>query len=70
MRTTVEGPAEYAGVRVDHPRIIDGIKRLARQHRSLEDICRIIGMPQEVVQKYVREAKAEDAEAIRQKETA
>ncbi len=60
QRVEVQGPAEYAGVRVDHPRIIEATKLLHRQGRNLEDICRIVGMPQEVVQKYIRQANKED----------
>lgn len=58
MRVTVDGPATYQGVRVDHPDIIAGIENLARQGRTNEDICRIIGMPVEVVEKYARPIRA------------
>lgn len=44
----VETPT-YNGVRVNHERLLEGIRSLLKQGRSNADICRIIGVPQEVV---------------------
>ena len=49
----------YQGVPTDHPRIVEYIKNMVRQGQSREDICRIVGMPHEVVEKYEREVKRE-----------
>ena len=47
--------AEYQGVDVEHPRIVEAVKALTKQHKKTEDIARIVGMPHEVVRKYMRE---------------
>lgn len=45
----VEGPATYQDVSVEHPDIVSGIENLVKQGRNNEYICRVIGMPPEVV---------------------
>lgn len=52
-RVTVEGPATYAGVRVNHPTIVAAIKNLVKQKRPIDYIMRITGMPAEVIRKYM-----------------
>jgi len=49
--------SEYQGVDVEHPRIVEAIKNLAREGRSTDEIARIVGMPYEVVRKYEREVR-------------
>jgi len=50
---------KYQGVDTDHPRIVEGIKTLAKQGKEVHEIQEIIGMPREIVEKYVREAARE-----------
>lgn len=45
------GDAVYDGVRVDDRRIVDGIETLITKGYGNQEICRIIGMPPEVVDK-------------------
>lgn len=59
MHVTVEGPASYNGVSVEHPSIQSSIRNLIKQGRTNEDICRIIGMPQEVVDRVRTRLKKE-----------
>lgn len=59
MKVEVEGPAVYGGVPVNDPRIISGIKNLTKQGYGKPHIMRVIGMPGEVVDKYMAEARAE-----------
>jgi hypothetical protein len=47
----VEGAQEFRGVRVDHPRILEGVRNLLKQGYNNEHICKVIGVPQEVVDK-------------------
>lgn len=49
MNVTVEGAPTYQGLRVDHPRLLEGCRGLIKQGYSNEHIIRIIGVPQEVV---------------------
>jgi hypothetical protein len=49
--------AEYQGVDVEHPRIVEAIKTLAKQDKQIYEIAKIVGMPYEVVQKYVAREK-------------
>jgi hypothetical protein len=46
---------KYQNVDVEHPRIIEAIKNLTKQEKRVEDISRVVGMPYEVVRKYMRE---------------
>ena len=46
---------EYQGVDVEHPRIVEAIKNLAKQEKQAVEISKIVGMPYEVVRKYMRE---------------
>ena len=62
-KVEVQGPATYNGVPVNHPAIIAGIKTLTKQGHGKGHIMRVIGMPSEVVEKYMAEAKAEQATA-------
>lgn len=55
----VKGAAEYDGLRVDHPRMIEYAKNFIMQGRSNEDICRIVGLPQSVVDRLRSEVKRE-----------
>lgn len=48
---------KYDNVDVDHPRIVEAIKTLAKQYKSTDEIAKIVGMPHEVVRKYEREAR-------------
>jgi hypothetical protein len=57
MIVHVEGPATYAGVRVDHPSIVAAIRALAKQGKPKAEIMRIVGMPGEIVDRYAREVK-------------
>lgn len=54
MSVTVEGPATYAGVRVNHPRIVATIQQMVKQGKKIEDIMRVVGMPAEVVRKHMK----------------
>lgn len=65
MNVEVEGPATYAGVRVNHPRIVEYIRNMAKRGRTVGDICRVVGMPQEVVQREIRAMKAEAEETAK-----
>lgn len=47
--------AEYQGVDVEHPRIVEAVKNMTKQYKSVEEISRVVGMPYEVVRKYMRE---------------
>lgn len=51
----------YNGVAVDHPDVIRGIKVLARQRKSTVEIMKVVGMPYEVVRKYMREVEKEQS---------
>jgi len=53
-RVTVDGPSQYNGVSVEHPSIIDAIHNLTKQGKPVEYIMRVVGMPQEVVQRHAR----------------
>jgi transposase len=50
---------KYNGVDVDHPSIVSSVKNLTKQGKRIEEIVRIVGMPFEVVEKYMREARKE-----------
>lgn len=49
--------AEYQGVNVEHPRIVEAIKTLAKQGAAKEHIVKVVGMPYEVVDRVLRETK-------------
>lgn len=49
--------SEYKGVRTDHPRIVEAIQALAKQGKTKEQISKVVGMPYEVVDKYVQKVK-------------
>ena len=49
--------AEYGGVDVQHPRIVEAIKTLAKQGKTTEQMVKIVGMPHEVVQAVARTVK-------------
>jgi hypothetical protein len=51
---------KYQGVDTDHPRIVEAIKNLAKLGRNKEDIQEIVGMPREIVDKYVNEFHREN----------
>lgn len=51
---------EYNNVDVEHPRIVEAVKTLTKQKKSSEEICKIVGMPYEVVRKYMREQEKEN----------
>ena len=57
QRSRARSLMKYAGVDVDNPRIVDAIKTLSKQGKNNGQIMRIVGMPQEVVDKYAREAR-------------
>lgn len=61
----VEGPHEFKGVRVDHPSIINGIRNLIAKGYGQEQICKLIGMPGEVVDRERRRLKAMQQEQHR-----
>jgi hypothetical protein len=52
----VETPT-YAGVSVEHPRIVDTIKQCAKQGMSKEQAMKITGMPMVVVDKHYQNVK-------------
>jgi hypothetical protein len=41
----------YNGVPVDNPLIVQAIRTMIKNGHRNEDICRVVGMPQEVVDK-------------------
>lgn len=49
--------AEYGGVDVQHPRIVEAIRVLAKQGKTTQQIVKIVGMPHEVVQAVSRTVK-------------
>lgn len=49
----------YAGVHVDHPRIVEYGKNLAKQGKSKEHAQRVLGMPREVVDRIYRDVEKE-----------
>ncbi len=42
----------YKDVDVDHPSIINTIKRMAADGKKTEEIMRVVGMPAEVIRKH------------------
>lgn len=48
-------PHDYNGLRVDHPDIVAAIRAMIRAGRKNEDIIRIVGMPQAVVNRLRHE---------------
>ena len=52
MAIDVSGPAEYGGVSVEHPLIVNTIQNAAKQGMSKERIMKITGMPAEVVDRH------------------
>jgi len=46
---------EYQGVDTEHPRIVEAIKTLAKQNKQVYEIAKLVGMPYEVIEKYVRQ---------------
>jgi len=42
----------YAGVDVNHPRIVEAITALSKQGKRVEEIAKIVGMPAEVIRKH------------------
>lgn len=52
------GDAVYDGVRVDDRRIQSSIENLINQGYGNDHICKVIGMPQEVVDKVRHRLKA------------
>lgn len=52
-QTSAEPPT-FHGVRVDHPSIVSSIRNLIKQGYDNGHICRVIGQPQEVVDKQRR----------------
>lgn len=56
VHITVEAP-RYQGVEVDNPTIVRYIRNMIRQGRKTEEICRVVGMPAQVVKKYEEEDK-------------
>ena len=47
----------FAGVDVNHPSIVSTIRNGVKQGMSAEHLRKITGMPMEVVEKHVRDAK-------------
>ena len=50
-------PQDYKGLRVTHPDIVAAIRNMIRAGRTNEDIIRVVGMPQEVVNRLRHEKK-------------
>jgi hypothetical protein len=50
---------QYAGVDVDHPRIVEAIKALTKQGKEKAEIQKLVGMPYEVVDRHMRAAREE-----------
>lgn len=57
MKVEVEGTPTYQGVRTDHPDIIAAIQNLTKLGYGAEHIIRVVGMPGEVVRKYMAKVK-------------
>lgn len=49
--------AQYQGVDVNHPRIVEAIKTLLGQKKEKDDIAKIVGMPREVIDNVERQTK-------------
>lgn len=47
----------FAGVSTEHPSIVTSIQNMTRQGKSKEEICRVVGMPMEVVERHQRDVK-------------
>lgn len=48
---------DFRGVDVEHPRIVEGIKELAKKGYSKDEAQKIIGMPREVIDREYRRAE-------------
>ena len=48
---------KYAGVDVDHPRIVEYIRNMLKQGEKKEKIAKVVGMPLEVVDRVERDFK-------------
>lgn len=51
-QVAVESPTIQDGLRVDHPRLKEYALNMVRQGKKNEDIIKVTGLPQEVVDKY------------------
>lgn len=49
---------EYSGVDVEHPSVARGIKKMLKEGQPIENIIKVIGMPQEVIERYRNELKS------------
>jgi len=47
----------YNGVDTDNPRIVETIKKMAKEGATKDQICKIVGMPYEVVDKHYQHVK-------------
>lgn len=56
MSAEVEGQ-KYKGVDVTNPRIREYAKNMIKEGRPREEICRVIGMPHEVIEEIERDMK-------------
>jgi len=50
-------PPEFHGVRVNHPTIVTYIRNGIKQGWGNEQICKVVGCPQEIVEKERRKLK-------------
>jgi len=48
---------EYQGVSVEHPRIVDTIKKCKKQGMTKEQAQKIVGMPMEVIDRHYQDKK-------------
>ena len=53
---------KYNGVDMDNPVVAEYTKNAIKQHWDNEKICRVIGVPQEVVDHYKKEVERERGE--------
>lgn len=50
---------KYAGVSVDHPRIIEVCKQMEKDGRTVGEIVAITGQPAEVVRRHAPKARTD-----------
>lgn len=48
------GTPSYAGVSVEHPRIVEAIKAGAKNGLTKEQVQKVVGMPMEVIEKHYK----------------
>ena len=56
-RSCVDVPQIYNGLDVRHPRMVEAAKTMIKLGKNSEDICRTLGMAQEVLARIRRDMK-------------